>query len=236
MTICCKFIKRVIFIIDKNIWSANNWEIALLNRLNIVNWNLSKAIISNRDRKFFSNLWCVIFNKLDVLLLYFIAYHVQTNKQIEIFNQIVEIVLQFYLVTMKNSVNWLNVLLKMQRHINNNQFSVIFKIFNETTYDFTSIQLLNFWKSLTIVENLVVDLKKSFVAEARKFFTNAFFFVVDKAKVKITDFIVFAQMNVKYYYDRKHQLMFIKIDDYVHIRLYYNYNISFTITLNKKLS
>ena len=43
-------------------------------------------------------------------------------------------------------------------------------------------------------------------------------------------------MNAKYYYNRKHQFMFIKIDNYVYIRLYHDYNILFTIILNKKLN
>ena len=144
MTVCCKFIKRVIFIIDKNIWSINDWKIALLNRLNIVDWNFSKTIISDRDRKFLSKLWRAIFSKLDVLLLYFTIYHAQIDEQTKIFNQIVEIVLRFYLVIMKNSVNWSDVLLKMQRHINNNQFFVTFKTLNETVYDFILVQTLNF--------------------------------------------------------------------------------------------
>ena len=124
----------------------------------------------------------------------------------------------------------------MQRHINNNQFIVTFKISNETTYDFTSIQSLNFWKFLVVVENFAIDLKKFFVVEIRKFFTNAFFFVVDRVKIEIVNFIVFAQMNAKYYYDRKHQFMFMKIDDYAYIRLHHDYDISFTTILNKKLN
>ena len=43
-------------------------------------------------------------------------------------------------------------------------------------------------------------------------------------------------MNVKYYYDRKYQSLFMKIDDYVCIRLYHDYNISIIAILNKKLN
>ena len=207
-----------------------------MNRLNIADWNLSKVIISNRDRKFFFDFWRAVFNKLDVRLLYFIVYHAQTNEQSKIFNQIVEIALRFYLVIMKNSINWSEILLKMQRHINNSQSIVTSKTSNETTYDFTSIQSLNFWKSFVVVEDLAVDLKESFVVEVRKFFTNAFFSAADRVKIEIADFIVFVQMNAKYYYDRKHQFMFMKIDDYAHIRLHHDYDISFTTILNKKLS
>ena len=77
---------------------------------------------------------------------------------------------------------------------------------------------------------------KNFSSSMLENLSQTFFFVANRAKMKIIDVIIFAQMNVKYYYDRKHQLMFMKINDYVHIRLHHDYDISFIVILNKKLN
>ena len=85
------------------------------------------------------------------------------------------------------------------------------------SYDFISMQTLNLMKSSTIIE---------------LFFKN-FRFIV---RIKAFDVIVFAQMNVKYYYDEKHQSLFMKSDDYALIRLHREYDILFTTILNSKLN
>ena len=89
--------------------------------------------------------------------------------------------------------------------------------FNEMIYDFISMQTLNLMKFSTIIELS---------------FKNFRFIVC----IKVFDVIVFAQMNVKYYYDEKHQLLFIKVDDYILIRLQREYNILFIATLSSKLN
>ena len=52
MSITCKFTKRVIIVLDKNIWTVVQWDRALLNQLDFDDWELSKMLISDRDRKF----------------------------------------------------------------------------------------------------------------------------------------------------------------------------------------
>ena len=79
MSIFCKFIKRITFVLDKFTWFVAQWEKALLNRLNTTNWELLKIIISDRNCKFLSEMWTIIFRKLEIKLLYFIVYHSQTN-------------------------------------------------------------------------------------------------------------------------------------------------------------
>jgi putative transposase len=83
MFITCKFFKRVTIILDKTIWKVKDWVLKLLNQLKIMNWELLKTIISNRDVKFLSKLWNTWFNKLDVRFLYFIVYHSQSNDRFE---------------------------------------------------------------------------------------------------------------------------------------------------------
>ena len=76
-----KFIKRMIVVSDKKIWSVDQWDEILLKRLNIIDWDFLKVIISNRNRKFLFELWTTIFKKLNVKLFYFTVYHFQTNDQ-----------------------------------------------------------------------------------------------------------------------------------------------------------
>ena len=75
MNIICKFSKRITAISEKDKWNVFDWVIAMLDRLDIADWNFLKIIISNRNRKFLSHFWFILFNKLDVKLLYSIVYH-----------------------------------------------------------------------------------------------------------------------------------------------------------------
>ena len=102
LSIICKFTKKIILISDKTTWSTMNWDKILLHRLDIVDWDLSKAIIFDRDRKFLSELWTVIFSRLEVKLLYFIAYHSQIDDQSERINQMIEIALRYYMSSLSN--------------------------------------------------------------------------------------------------------------------------------------
>ncbi len=138
MFITCKFSKRIFMISEKINWKAKNWAMTLLNRLNIMNWELSKAIILNRDLKFLAELWKTIFDKLEVNFLYSTTYHSQSDNQSKRTNQIIEIDLRFHLFEMKNSKNWSFCLSIIQCHMNNT-ICFLDKISNEIVYDFISI-------------------------------------------------------------------------------------------------
>ena len=78
----------------------------------------------------------------------------------------------------------------------------------------------------------VLDLLKSF-ANNDEFSLNNRRLIV---RSKIFDAMTFAQMNVKYYYDEKHQFLFMKSKDFVFIRLHKNYDISFIAIFNLKFN
>ena len=99
MSIICKFFKRITVVFEIDIWSVLQWTIALFERLNMTNWNLSKVIISDWDRKFLSELWFILFAQLKVKLLYFTVYHFQTDDASKRTNQILKIVLKFLQLT-----------------------------------------------------------------------------------------------------------------------------------------
>ena len=155
MSMFCKYSKKITIVFDKSTWTTSQWKKVLLNKLNIVDWEISKIIIFDKNRNFLSDMWIVIFKKFDVRFLYFIVYHFQTNEQNEKTNQIVEIVFRFHLIIMKKFIDWLLKFFKIQRHFNNVFFTIIFKTLNEIAYDFTSIQSFNLWRQ-------TIDLKKFF--------------------------------------------------------------------------
>ena len=61
MTALDKFTKRVIIVPGLIAWTAAQWDTDLLDRLETADWGLPKAIISDRDRKFLSELWSTMF-------------------------------------------------------------------------------------------------------------------------------------------------------------------------------
>ena len=125
-------------------------------------------------------MWNVIFKKLNVKFLYSIVYYFQIDKQNERINQIVEIVIRFHLTMIKNSINWFDVLFKIQRYLNNEISTIIIKSSNETIYEFTLFDLFNLSKFINL---------KKFVESTWKFFANTSFFVVTRVKIEIVDFI-----------------------------------------------
>lgn len=93
MSVTCKFSKRVTLIEGKDTWTAKEWAHAFLTRLDLVDWGFLGELITDRDPKFLSRFWTVLFKKLGVKLLYSTAYHPQTDGSSERMNQTVEIAL-----------------------------------------------------------------------------------------------------------------------------------------------
>jgi hypothetical protein len=211
--VTCKFFKRIFLIFEKINWKAKNWVMTLLTRLEIMNWELFKVIIFDRDSKFLVDLWKIIFDRLSVKLLYSTAYHSQTDEQFERINQTVKIALRYQLTSMTNIKKWSRTLFIIQFHMNNSIFSLE-KTLNEIVYEFISIQFFDLTK-----ENN--SSQEDYVTLMRK---------------KIFDVIAWTQMQMKHHYDRKHQSLNLKIDDHVLLRLHKEYNISSAAILSRKLS
>ena len=147
-------------------------------------------MISNKDRKFLSELWKALFKRLNVSLLYFTIYHSQTNESSERINQIMKIALRFYInIILDKSSSWLKILSRLQALLNNFTSLTINKILNEVAYEF----------NFNIILNLLKSSKKKLE------------FLI--ARVSTRNVIVVVNINVKYYYDKRHQSMFLKIED-----------------------
>ena len=211
MTITNKFSKRVIIVLDKNIWIAAIWVKALLDKFDLTNWNLFKIIISNRNRKFLSNLWSTLFSQLNVKLLYSTVYHSQIDDASKRTNQIIEIALRYHIQALNDCRDWSTIVEIMQRTINNSTSSTE-KSSNEICYEFTSINSTNLLKTFNSV------VKSS------------------STKLEIVDSIAMTQISSKKLYDQKHQSLTLNIEDWALLRLHKDYQILSSITLNFKLS
>lgn len=113
MSETCKFSKQVTLIEGADIWSVEQWAHAFLNRLDLIDWGLPEELITNRDPKFLSKFWTVLFTKLRVKLLYSTTYYPQTDGFNKCINQTVEIALQFFVHVMEDASQWPEVLLRI---------------------------------------------------------------------------------------------------------------------------
>ena len=182
----------------------------------MIDWNLSKIIIFDRDKKFLSKMWIAMFKRLSAKLFYSTVYHSQIDEQSERINQFVEIALRFLINIMKHLKQWSEMLSRLQRDFNNSTSNDI--TFNEIAYDFISIQTIDLTKSFA--KNDDFNLKNHLMI----------------ARAKIFDVIIFAQMNVKHQYNDEYQSLFMKASDQTLIRLHRDYDILFIAMLDKKLS
>jgi hypothetical protein len=111
---------------------------------------------------------------------------------------------------MKNSREWSQCLSILQSQLNN--FVILTeKTSNEIVYEFISVQ----WTDLTLFNELINQ------THIRK---------------EVADVLTWTQLQMKRHYDRKHQSLNMKVDDYALLRLHKNYSLSFINILRKKLS
>ena len=143
LTIICKFFKKITIIIDKNTYTTKDWIIVMLDDL--VDWDISRAFIHDRDRKFLSIFWTAVFKKLEISFLTSTVYHSQTNEQSERINQTVEIVLR-YALTIDSNLNWVVFLLTLRTKLNNLLNAATKLSFNEVIMRFKICDALTLLK------------------------------------------------------------------------------------------
>ena len=119
--------------------------------------------------------------------------------------------MRFYLYTLEKPSLWPKILPRLQALLNNSTSSTTGKTSNKVIYNFTSNTALD----------LLYTIKKLDFLRIR-----------NSAK----DVIDFANINVKYHYDRHYQPMFLKVGDYAFLRLHKGYNIPANLGVIKKLT
>jgi hypothetical protein len=211
LSITEKFTKRVMLISEKFTYTTENWAIQLLKESQRRDWNISKMIISDKDRKFLSDLWRTFFTKLNVFMLYSTVYHSQIDDVSERTNQTLEIALRYYIQELNDFILWITVLWKFQSTFNNTRSIVTEKISNELLYEITSNLFLNISSSNKIVDNHM---------QLRK---------------KAQNVIDWTQMTNKTHYIRRHSSFFLKVDEWAMLRLHHDYSISKSKNMTKKI-
>ena len=211
ISVTCKFSKRVTLVEDADIWPAEQWSHAFLKRLNLIDWGLPGELITDRDPKFLSKFWSVLFAKLGVKLLYSTAYHPQTDRASEQTNQTVEIALRFFIHSMDDSSRWPEVLHRIQSLLNNTSSSTTGKTPNEVAYRFSPRRPLDLCSTTALPDTYV-------------------------ARTAAADAILFALANQKVHYDRSHQPLFMKVGDWAMLKLHKGYSIPSSVGITKKLT
>ena len=184
---------------------------ALLSRLELIDWGLHAVLITDWNLKFLSRFWTALFKKLGVEFLYSTAYHPQSDGSSERTNQTVEIVLRFLLHTTAETRNKPLLLLRIQALLNNATSIATSQTPNKLTYRFTPRRLFDFLGELAAPAYL-------------------------KARSTANDAIAFAAMAHKEHYDRSHQPLFLKVNEYALLKLHKGYSIPSTLGITKKLT
>ena len=210
MFIICKFSKRITTTVEKFTWSTFEWAKALLHRLNIADWKFFKIIISDRNKKFLSNLWKSLLNRLNVRLFYITTYHSQTDDASKRINQTLKIILRFHIQMLNDVRDWFKILESFQKHFNNTSKSTD-KSLNEICYDFTSLRS----------SDLIVKTASIFSVSTR---------------LHIIDSIALSQVLFKHIYDKNHRSIQMQINQWALLKLHKEYDILSTVILNSKLS
>ena len=201
LTVTDKFFKRILLMTKKSTYIAKDWANVFIKYLNIADWDYSKMILNDRDRKFLFDLWKSIFRTLKINLLYFTIYHSQIDDNSEKINQTVEVVLRHYLLSMNNSTEWSDVLSRFQTVLNNFSSVSTFKTANEILYEFKSNQSLNLIANISKID-------------------------ISKAKIETVDAIAWNKLNHKKNYDRRHASLFLKEKSWTYLRMHHEYFIS----------
>ena len=212
LTVTCKFSKRATIIVGKSTYKAKDWAKLLINRLQISDWGLPAAIISDRDPKFMSELWQTIFNLLGTKILTSTAYHPQSDGQSERTNQTVETAIRFVVTNMPH-VGFKDTLPALQAQLNNSPNASTGLSPNETIYGFKVRE-----STSTLRPHLPPD-----VATTRLEFRQ-------EAK----DAISYANARMKVYYDARHVPLLLNPGDQAYLRLHKGYNLP--AKPNRKLS
>ena len=172
----------------------------------LANWEMSRAFIHDKDKKFLFVFWKAIFKKLSVQFLAFVVYHSQTNDQSERTNQIVEIVLR-YALTINLDLDWMIFLSILRARLNN---------FFNASIDLSSNEIIMRSKTRDSFALLRHD-------ESSKNWLKRKTINVIKTKVVI----VWVNLTIKIIYDKHHKSLKLKIDDQVFLRLHKEYFLSF---------
>ena len=204
LTLTDKATRQLQLIPGRSTWSATQWAHAVVDRLQIANWGIPEAIISDRDRKFTSEFWTAFFGRLGTTLLMSSAYHPQTDGLSERSNQTVEIALR-YIITEDPDVNWVQALPALQAQLNNAPNATTGRSPNEVVYGFKVRDVLT--------------------ALTRKAAPIDVEFERYRHQQEAADATSYAMAKAKIIYDSRHTPLLLKPGDHAFLRLHKGYTL-----------
>ncbi|POS82631.1 hypothetical protein EPUL_004731, partial [Erysiphe pulchra] len=234
LTVTDKLSKAITIIPGRLNWTASQWGNALIQHLLTILWGVQRAIISDRDRKFISEVWRDMMDMLGVKLLFSTVWHLQIDGASERTNQTVEIALRYYLASLENRELW-------PREIPN----ITATLSNSTSRGtgVTSIAIMygaRIKEPLDIASDAIVELIEE-IPQRRA--ASVPVYPIEPANnskykpalIEAIDAIKFAAIFMKRQYDNKHKPIFFNVGDYVPLRLHRDYNIPGVSERNTKI-
>ena len=204
LTVTDKFTKRVLLIPGMATWGAREWALVLLENLQKTDWGVPRAIVSDRDAKFMSDLWSTIFMKLEVKMLTATAYHPQTDGQSERTNQSVEIALRYFCTeNPQSSHDWVLALPSIQSTFNNSVNQATGHTPTEMMYGFRVREALDVATGQPVILD---ELDRSVIRQ------------------DAIDAVAFANAKAKIWYDNRHNTLRLNPGDSVLLQMHKGYN------------
>jgi hypothetical protein len=218
MTVTDKFSKRKTFIPGKSNWTAHQWGTALMERLQVGDWGFPRVMISDRDRKFLSDIWKAMFTATRTHLFYTTAYHPQADGQSEKTNETAEIMLR-YMFSMYPDTDWTTFLPSIQAILNSSLNSSTQATPHEIMYGIH----LNQPSSINATEG-TAEQKTQAMRQDFKLRDDAY------------EALKIASVYMKHRYDSKHMPKYFEVGDMVLLNLHHGYEIPQTGSLGRKLA
>lgn len=161
--------------------------------MQLINWNISKIIIFDRNKKFTSNFLIVFFINLNFILWMNNIYHSQINDLFERFNQTMKIALR-YLIAKNSNINWIAILSTLQTQLNNAFNIITNRLFNEIVYEL-KIRIV-----LTVLNRKSIKVDN---VDFERF----------RHQRKIVDVTSYVMIKAKIIYDSRHIFLLFKLND-----------------------
>ena len=242
LTVTDKFSKAVTVLPGMTSYDGAQWASRLLDRLNLINWGVPQALISDRDRKFLGQLWTTILEKLNVRLIFTTAWHPSADGMSERSNQTIEIALRYLIATLDNIKLWPTVLPRLSIYLNNSTSRATTKTSTQVLYGRRVKEALDLARAeanLPITEIEEPDNDATY-RQRRGSAPPAYPATPQEdsympTHVDAKDALALAAMVMKQQYDKRHTQKYFQVGDWVSLRLHKGYTVPGLKNRNHKI-
>ena len=192
-----------------------------MNRLQLTDWNIFLIIIFDRDSKFLSKFWTILFERLDTNLLFNSAYYFQIDDQSKRTNQIFEIAFRYFIIE-HLELNWIETLSILQLAFNNASNAFIERLFNEIVYEFKMREIIH----VVAINAIAAATDFAAIDSEIKQQLNDIETIRFRYRTKAANVIFYADAKFKIIYNHQHVFLLLKSDDKIYLRLHHEYILS----------